>query len=305
MFFGYNTNGFAHHRLDDAIAILADLGYGGVALTVDYHALDPRSPEAHRAAERVRGLLEKLGLRCVVETGARFLLDPRRKHQPTLLSPSRAERETRCGYLRECIKLAAHLGADALSFWSGTPVDAAPDDILWQRLTDGCGNLIAEAADLGVPLAFEPEPGMFIDTMERFESLMTRLEPAVASPHPEDERKTRGVFGLTLDIGHLHCMGETPIADQIHRWRDVLWNVHIEDMRRGVHDHLMFGEGEIDFAPVLAALKKIDYAGGAYVELSRHSHDAVRVAERSLTYLKSINLATPLSPGTPGERGRG
>ena len=31
----------------------------------------------------------------------------------------------------------------------------------------------------------------------------------------------------------------------------MLWNVHIEDMRTGVHDHLMFGEGEIDFAEVL------------------------------------------------------
>ncbi|MGW4149959.1 sugar phosphate isomerase/epimerase, partial [Streptomyces albogriseolus] len=28
----------------------------------------------------------------------------------------------------------------------------------------------------------------------------------------------------------------------------------IEDMRRGVHEHLPFGDGEIDFPPVLAAL---------------------------------------------------
>jgi sugar phosphate isomerase/epimerase len=58
-------------------------------------------------------------------------------------------------------------------------------------------------------------------------------------------------------------------------------------MRRGVHDHLMFGEGEIDFGPVLQALREIGYAGGVYVELSRHSHDAVETARRALAFLRA------------------
>ena len=49
-----------------------------------------------------------------------------------------------------------------------------------------------------------------------------------------------------MDVGHLHCQGEVPISDHLRNWRDWLWNVHIEDMRRGAHDHLMFGAGEID-----------------------------------------------------------
>jgi len=274
MYFGYNTNGFAHHRLDDALAILADLGYEGVALTVDHHVLNPFESEWRREAERVRVLLDRLRLHCVVETGTRFMLDPRCKHQPTLMSPMNTERAVRLDFLARCLSLAQILGAEAVSFWSGTAVDAAPDDVLWSRLIDSCRCLIDAAFACGVRLAFEPEPGMFVDTMARFQDFRMLLGD------------TSGVLGLTLDIGHLHCMGETPIADQIHRWRDVLWNVHIEDMRGGVHDHLMFGEGEIDFTPVLGALKKIDYAGGAYLELSRHSHDAVRVAERSLHFLR-------------------
>ena len=35
MFLGYNTNGFAHHRLEDAIDILAEQGYGGVVTYTD------------------------------------------------------------------------------------------------------------------------------------------------------------------------------------------------------------------------------------------------------------------------------
>jgi len=274
MLLGYNTNGFAHHRLEDALHILADLGYSSVAITLDYHALNPFDPDLSRQCERIGDLLAQLRLRCVIETGARFLLDPRRKHQPTLLGASEKERERRSDFLRRSIEIAQILNADAVSFWSGTPSEPAPENECWSRLVDGCRRLCDAAAKRDVRLAFEPEPGMFIDTMAKFEELHHRVN------HPQ--------FGLTLDVGHLHCQGELPIAEHIHRWKDRLWNLHLEDMRRGVHDHLMFGEGEIDFVGVLAALDDIGYTGAVHVELSRHSHDAVDTARRALAFLKAV-----------------
>jgi hypothetical protein len=55
---GYNTNGFAHHRLEDAIEILATLGYRSVALTLDFHALNPYDPDL-RYPNRVDTLLRQ------------------------------------------------------------------------------------------------------------------------------------------------------------------------------------------------------------------------------------------------------
>ena len=55
-----------------------------------------------------------------------------------------------------------------------------------------------------VTIGFEPEPGMLIDTMARWEELL-------AQPGMED-------LCLTLDVGHLHCQGEGPIDAVIQRW---------------------------------------------------------------------------------------
>ncbi len=273
MLLGYNTNGFAHHRTADALAILSEIGYGSVALTLGSALLDP--PDRKGVSEcvrRIMPLLQKTGMRVTVETGARFLLDPRRKHQPTLVSRSPGDRARRIEFLKAAIDVAASIRADSVSLWSGTPDDRAEDSELFHRLVNGLGDVLQYAESRAVRLSFEPEPGMFIATMARFDELFRRVA------HP--------LFGLTLDVGHVHCLGDDDIGGHIRRWRDVLWNLHIEDMRHGVHEHLPFGEGEIDFTPVFAALHEIGFRGPLHVELSRHSHDAVNLARRSHEFLR-------------------
>jgi L-ribulose-5-phosphate 3-epimerase len=275
---GFNTSGFPHHRLEDALRILADLGYRSVALTLDYHALNPFDADLPQRLGKVKVLLDRLQLSCVVETGARFLLDPWRKHQPTLLSREPSERAKRLDLLARAIDIARELEADAVSFWSGTALEPEPEEFLWLRLIDNCRFLADAAAAKNVRIAFEPEPGMFLDTQAKFRKLHAEVH------HP--------AFGLTIDIGHLHCVGETPIADHLRTWRHCLWNIHIEDMRRGVHEHLMFGEGEIEFAPVIQTLREL-YSGGVHVELSRHGHDAVETARRAREFLGKWIVETP------------
>jgi L-ribulose-5-phosphate 3-epimerase len=270
--FGYGTNGFADHRLDDALAVLADLGYEGVALTLDHHHLDPYASDVVRRVSTLAARLDRLGLGVVIETGARYLLDPVHKHQPTLLSE--AGRERRVELLVRAVAIAADLGAEAVSFWSGAKPPELPEHAAWQRLIDGCEQVLAAADRRRVPIGLEPEPGMFIDMIDGYFRLLAELG--------DPER-----FGLTLDIGHCRCLEPAPIAECVRRAARRLVNVQIEDMRRGVHEHLEFGAGEIDFPPVLAALAGAGYRGLVSVELPRHSHAAPAVARRSLEFLRA------------------
>ena len=275
MLLGYNTNGLAFHRLSDAVALIAESGYRSLALTLDHHHLDPtHAREAVASAKLLKRLLARYNLRVTVETGARFLLDPLRKHQPTLLSRAKTDRARRIESLKTAVRIAAVLEADSVSLWSGASSDDADQSALSQRLREGLSELLACAEPHHMRLSFEPEPGMFIDTMARF----TKLHDAVDHP----------LFGLTLDVGHVYCLGDGDVCDHIRRWRDRLWNIHICDMRAGVHDHLMFGRGEVEFERVFQALREIHYRGPIHVELSRHSHiavDAVREAHRFLSQL--------------------
>ncbi|HZM75180.1 MAG TPA: TIM barrel protein, partial [Candidatus Limnocylindrales bacterium] len=155
--FGYGSNGFANHRLPEALAVIAELGYDGVALTLDTNHLDPFGSELSRRTKEVTADLDRLGLSVVIETGARYLLDPWHKHAPTLLHDDPGPR---LEFLRRAIRVGADLGAEAVSCWAGVPPPDVPDP--WDRLVRGCAELVEFAAGWEMTLGFEPEPGMLV-----------------------------------------------------------------------------------------------------------------------------------------------
>jgi len=268
----YNTNGFAFHRLDDVARLLAQTGYDGVALTPDVHHLDPlrASPTDVRA---FRDLCRDLGLRVVIETGARFVLDPSRKHRPSLLdAPEEAAR--RLDFLRRCVDLAVELGAGVVSTWSGSAPDGLDPDARLDRLANGLRRLCEHAARSGVRIGFEPEPGMAVETVEGWD----HVRDAVGHE----------ALGLTLDVGHCLATREGDPARILRRHADEIVVLQVDDHRAGRHDHLMFGEGEVDWPSLGEAVRASGYAGPIEVELSRHSSDAPLVARRSLDFLRPV-----------------
>ena len=251
--FAYNTNGTASHRLDDALVLLNEAGYDGVALTLDVNHFDPFAPDWEAATERLARRLSGLKLGSVIETGARYLLDPRAKHEPTLLSD---DPSGRAAFLRRALEIASELGSDCVSCWSGIgPAGRRP------QLVD----------QLGTELAFEPEPDMLVETVDQWREVAAEV-PGLR---------------LALDTGHLLVTEERTPAGAVREFAADLGTVTVEDMRRGEHIHRPFGEGDIDLPSVLRALEEIDFQRLVCVELSRDSHRAHEIVPATIATLRS------------------
>ena len=121
-----------------------------------------------------------------------------------------------------------------------------------------------------VAVGFEPEPGMLVDSMPAFEELLRRIdaaEPAADARHrpPSVPRASRS--WKRSAAGRRGWSTSTS-----------------KTCGAGAHEHLMFGEGEIDFPPVVRTLAAAGYTGGLYVELSRHSHEGPTAAAKGVRF---------------------
>jgi len=270
--FYYNTNGFAFHRLEDVVPILARLGYDGVALTPDVHHLDP----ARSTPDEVRAfgdLLEQHGLGVIIETGARFVLDPGRKHRPSLLDPP-AEAARRLAFLEQCVTLARDLGAPVVTVWSGNGPDGQSRGSSLERLVVGLRALCEYADAAAVDIGFEPEPGMVVERTDEWPEIRERVG------HPR--------LGLTLDVGHCLATREGDPAAILRTHAADLRVLQLDDHRPGVHEHLAFGDGDVDFEAVARAVAEVGYEGPLEVELSRHASTATASAEASIRFLRRV-----------------
>ncbi len=265
----YNTNGFAHHRLDDAVKILSEIGYGAVALTLDVHHLDPFAKNHESACADFKALISDLDMKVTIESGARFNLNARRKHYPSLLC--RKDGGDRLDFLARCHDTAERIGASNISFWSGHNFDDLPSDEAWGLLAERISVLTEQFKGSSVAWAVEPEPGMFIEDLNDYDRLCALI------PNRN--------FGLALDLGHLAVTQERTCEDAIRSYSSDIVVMAIEDMKMGVHDHLPFGEGDMNFAPIFQAMLDVNYQGILAVELSRSSSTAPQTATNSFTFL--------------------
>lgn len=273
---GYGTNGFTDHPLPAALDVLEGEGYTAVALTLGHPHLDPFAPDWRAQTEALAADLRRRGMRVVVETGARYLLDPVRKHRPTLVDRNA---EPRMVFLRRAIEIAAILDAACVSLWSGVLPDDVTLDAARVLLDERLLELTAVAAAAGVTLALEPEPGMVVETVADALALRARIG------HP-------AILGVTVDLGHCVVVETDGVVSALRAAGALLRNVQADDMLPHAHEHLPFGEGSLDLDAALATLRELDYRGVVAVELPRHAHAAPALARASMAALVAAASAS-------------
>ena len=268
--YAYVSSGLAQHRIEEALALLREAGYDGVALTLDHVHLDPLAPRLRARAERLGALLDEHGLARVVETDSRYLLDRHRADYPSLLDDGR---QRRLELLRRAVDVAAALGAPVVSLRSGAVTRALDPVSAWTLLMDGIERVLARAERVGVTIGLEPEGGMLVERLDDFETLARRLGDPPG-------------LGLTLDLGHCAAVEPGPVERSVRRGAGRLVHVHVKDMRRSGDAQLMLGDGDLDLPPALRALDEVGYGGLVAVELPRHAHVAPDAVPRAIARLR-------------------
>ncbi|MEW6427115.1 MAG: sugar phosphate isomerase/epimerase family protein [Thermodesulfobacteriota bacterium] len=273
----FSSNGFVRHALTDAIRAIADIGYDGIEILADTpHLFADAVSAADR--DRIGAELTRCGL-AIANINANTVCGYYGKtfweplFEPSLANPEAGPRAWRVAYTKKCIDLAHSLGCPCISITAGRAVPGCPPDEAGKLLADSLHELISHAADRGVRIGIEYEPGLLVESCDELTALLDEID----SPW----------LGANLDIGHSHVNGEDA-ETIIARLDTKIFHVHIEDIRGGKHFHLVPGDGDIDFAKVVAALGRQGYDGFLTVELYSYPHCPGEVARRSFTFLEPI-----------------
>jgi sugar phosphate isomerase/epimerase len=273
----FSTNAYLRFPFAEAVRRLAEIGYAGVEIMADVpHAWPAFLLEEQKEAIRRDLATHGLSISNVNAFMMNAINDPRQRYwHPSWIEPDRHYRQIRIDHTCRALTLARELGSPCITTEPGGPVDPGTSWSAALRLFVEMTKPVAEHAEREkVLLLVEPEPGLLIETAEQFEEFMQHID-------------SRAV-GLNFDIGHAYCVGDDPAAT-IPRLAKYIRHFHLEDIAATrVHHHLIPGEGAIDFAATLRAIRGINYDGWITIELYPYVDDPDAAARTALHRVNAI-----------------
>jgi len=267
MRFAFCNEGFGDRPWPAVCEAIAEVGYKGVEIAPFTFGETVQEIPAHQRAE-IRRVAQEAGLEIV---GLHWLLvKPEGLH---ISHPEAAVRARARDYLRYLADFCADVGGKIMVFGSprqrGRVGEASGDDV-WRWAVATFAAVLPTLAERKVTLCIEPlgpEETEFINTAAEGRRLVEELD------HPS--------FRLILDVKAMSAEGRE-IPEIVREQRDMLAHVHANDANKQGP-----GFGEVDFRPILGALREIGYDGYVSVEPFEFVPDVDTAARRSLEYLRN------------------
>jgi len=276
----FSTNAYLNFSFREAVTRLAKIGYAGVEIMADV----PHAWPAYLLPEQKQALRQaladnKLAISNVNSFMMHAVNDPRQKYwHPSWIEPDRHYRQIRIDHTMRALTLAKELGAPCITTEPGGPVEPGQSWSAALRLfVEMLKPVAAHAEKEGVLLLVEPEPGLLIETADQFLEFMQHIDsPAV---------------GMNFDIGHAYCVKDDP-ATTIPRVAQHIRHFHLEDIAATrVHQHMVPGDGAIDFAAALRAIRAMNYQGWVTIELYPYIDDPDRAARTAFERVQKLLAA--------------
>jgi sugar phosphate isomerase/epimerase len=255
----------------------ARVGYDGLEIAPFTLSDTPEKISTSEAA-KIRRIVEASGL---VVTGLHWLLV--KPDGLSLTDPDASVRKHTLDVMIHLIGLCAELGGAVLVHGSPKQRQIAPGEthaIALGRLQDALAQAALAAARVGVTYCIEP-------LSQRETSLVNTIAEAAELVRSIDHPNLKTMIDCSA-AGQTEAEAVPALID---RWlpTGLLAHLQVNDPnRRGP------GQGEMKFAPILAALKRHNYSGTIAVEPFDYSPDGPGVAAFSSGYLRGLREALSL-----------
>ena len=267
---------FGDQSFPEAWAVARELGYTGIeiapfTLKPGADVVDVNDISTAQRAE-VKQQASDAGLEVV---GLHWLLAKTEGFY--LTSPEEVIRTKTAEYFKSLAQLCADLGGTVLVLGSPQQRNLLPG-VTYEEAEQYAAEVLRAAmptfADLGLMLALEPlgpAEGDFLPNAEKG----IQLAKLIDSPNCK----------LHLDVKAMSSESK-PVADVIRESRDWMVHFHANDPNL-----LGPGMGDMDFEPIFAALKDVQYDGWVSVEVFKYEPSAKEIAQQSMEYMQKIAAA--------------
>ena len=249
---------------------LAEHGYGGVEIAPFTFANDARTITSERR-ERLRQVAEKAGVQI---TGLHWLLAKTEGFY--LTSPDAGVRKQTAEYFAALIQLCADFHGSYLVLGSPKQRSLLPGVTREQAMDYACdvlGQLVPLLEKTNIVLAVEPLTPAETDFITTAADGVEFMEMIDA---PQQ-------VALHLDCKAMMSEAE-PIPDLIRKYRKEMVTFHANDPNlQGP------GFGQLDFVPIMAALREIEFDGWVSVETFDFTPGPERLTIESIAYMKQCD----------------